>query len=193
MTPLSFLVSDADPLAKRAILTTALTMFATKGVDGVSIRDIAAGAGFSNPAMFRHFRSKEELASSLFEACYRRLTELGAAGEDAPLAVRFKGWLEAIETSPESVHFVLENLRRYWRGLPKDLRTMSLLATTRHLIEAEQKAGRVRRDVDAQIAAALVLGLLAQIARMAHFNELPKQPSQMAAVLWDVLDRGLGA
>jgi TetR/AcrR family transcriptional regulator, repressor of fatR-cypB operon len=191
-TPLWFLVSDADPPAKRAILTTALTMFATGGVDSISIREIAASAGFSNPAMFRHFRSKEDLASSLFEACYRRLTTLGAAGSDAPLAARLKDWLTAIETSPEAVHFVLENMRRYWPRLPEELRVTSLLATMRRLIEAEQRAGRVRRDVDAQVAAALVLGLLSQIARMAHFNELPKPPSQMAGTLWDLLDRGLG-
>ena len=29
--------------------------------------------GFTNPAMFRHFKNKEELAQSLFEVCYRRL------------------------------------------------------------------------------------------------------------------------
>jgi AcrR family transcriptional regulator len=173
-------------------LTNALAMFATQGVDSVSIRDIAASAGFSNPAMFRHFRSKEDLASSLFEACYRRLTALGGASGDAPLAALLKDWLTAIETSPEAVHFVLENMRRYWPRLPEELRVTSLLVTTRRLIEAEQRAGRVRRDVDARVAAALVLGLLGQIARMAHFNELPKPPSQMAATLWDLLDRGLG-
>ena len=54
-----FFVSEDDPPAKRAIITAALELFATKGVDGVSIRDIAAASGFSNPAMFRHFESKE--------------------------------------------------------------------------------------------------------------------------------------
>jgi AcrR family transcriptional regulator len=190
--PQSFLVSDADPPAKRAILKTALAMFATHGVDSVSIREIAASAGFTNPAMFRHFRGKEDLASSLFETCYRRLTSVEASGGDLPLAERMKLWLVEIETSPEAIHFVLENMRRYWRGLPKSLRSASLLATMRRLIEAEQHAGRVRKDVDAQVAAALVLGLLGQIARMAHFNELPAPPSEMAATLWDLLERGLG-
>jgi AcrR family transcriptional regulator len=190
--PQSFLVSDGDPPAKRAILTAALAMFATRGIDSVSIRDIAESAGFTNPAMFRHFRSKEDLARSLFETCYRRLTSVEAFGGDIPLAARMKIWLIEIETSPEAVHFVLENLRRYWHGLPKTLRSASLLSTMRRLIEAEQRAGRVRPDVDAQVAAALVLGLLGQIARMAHFNELPKPPSQMAETLWDLLERGLG-
>jgi hypothetical protein len=42
------------------------------------------------------------------------------------------------EASPDAVHFVLENLRRYWRDVPADLRKTSLVATMRNLIIVQQ-------------------------------------------------------
>lgn len=50
----------------------AMDLFAARGVDGVSIADIAAAAGISQGALYRHYRSKDELASQLFAAAYRR-------------------------------------------------------------------------------------------------------------------------
>ena len=189
---LPFFLSENDPPAKRSILMTALELFATRGVDGVTIRDIAAKTGFSNPAMFRHFKTKEELARSLFESCYRRLAYAFRDPEGGLAGALGRG-LELIEDSPESVHFVLENLRRYWRELPADLRVNSVIGSMRRLIEIEQKAGRVRDGLDPQLAAAIVIGTLAQIARMAHFDELRKPPSQLASDLFNLLDQGLGA
>jgi TetR/AcrR family transcriptional regulator, repressor of fatR-cypB operon len=188
---LPFLLSESDPPAKRAILVAALELFATRGIDGVTIRDVAAETGFSNPAMFRHFESKEDLARSLFETCYRRLAYAFCYPE-AGLASAVVRGLELIEDSPESVHFVLENLRRYWQDLPADLRANALPGLMRRLIEAEQRAGQVRPSIDPHLASALVLGALGQIARMAHFNELPKPPSALAGDLLGMLDRGLG-
>ena len=186
-----FYLSEDDPPAKQSILTSALALFASRGIDGVSIRDIAADSGFTNPAMFKYYTSKDDLAFALFEACYRRLVgPLIAPG--TTLRSALAGALDLIETSPESVHFVLENLRRYFRDLPESLRSRSLLASMRRFIGAEQKAGRVRGDVDPQLAAALVLGMLAQIARMAHFDELSRPASTLVDEVYTLLERGIG-
>jgi TetR/AcrR family transcriptional regulator, repressor of fatR-cypB operon len=189
---LPFFLSEGDPPAKRAILTAALDLFATRGVDGVTIRDIAAETGFTNPAMFRHFKSKEELAQSLFEVCYRRLA-YGFLQPGVTLESVLERGLALIEESPESVHFVMENLRRYWHTLPAEVRAHSLLGSMRRLIEAEQRAGKVRPDADLNLAAALVLGVLGQIARMAHFKELSKPPGALTDGLFNLINRGLGA
>ena len=185
-------MSENDPPAKKAVLTTALELFATHGVDGVTIRDIAARSAFSNPAMFKHFKTKEDLARTLFEACYRQVTfDFIASGADLESAITRS--LSFIEASPDSVHYVLENLRRYWRDMPQDLRSISLLGSMRRLIELEQARGRIREDVDPQISAALVLGMLGQIARMAHFGELPRPPSRLAPEIIHLIKSGMGA
>jgi AcrR family transcriptional regulator len=189
--PLPYFVSENDPPAKRSILLSAMDLFASRGVDGVTIRDIAARSGYSNPAMFKHFKTKDDLARSLFDTCYRRLAGI-VVTPDADLKSAISGALHLIEASPDSVHFVLENLRRFWRDLPEETRAQGLPGAMRRLIERDQDQGRVRRDVDAQLAAALVLGLLAQIARMEHFGELPRRPSALAADVYRLMDHGLG-
>ena len=67
------LAEEGAPPAKAAILSAALKLFAAKGIDGVSIRDVAAAAGFTNPALYKHYKSKEAMAGDLFETCYRHM------------------------------------------------------------------------------------------------------------------------
>jgi AcrR family transcriptional regulator len=190
--PLPYFVSDTDAPAKQSVLLAAMDLFATRGVDGVTVRDIAAQSGFTNPAIFKHFKTKDELARSLFETCYRKLAAT-VIFPTADLRSAITRSLSLVETSPDSVHFVLENLRRFWRELPEDVRTLGLLGAMRRLIEHEQTNGNVRGEIDPQLAAALVLGMIAQIARMAHFGELPRPPSELARDVFNLIDRGLGA
>ncbi|MFM8820152.1 MAG: TetR/AcrR family transcriptional regulator [Phenylobacterium sp.] len=189
--PLPFFVSRNDPPAKQSILLSAMDLFASRGVDGVTVRDIAARSGYSNPALFKHFSTKEDLARSLFETCYRRLAAT-VMTPSADLRSAITGALALIETSPDAIHFVLENLRRYWRDLPDDARALGLPGAVRRLVETAQARGGVRPGVDANLAAALILGLVAQIARMAHFEELPRRPSEMTADILDLIEHGLG-
>src|SRR4051812_18274536 len=61
------------PAAKREILRAAMKLFSAHGLAATSIRDIARESGYTNPALYKHFASKEELALHLFETCHRRL------------------------------------------------------------------------------------------------------------------------
>src|SRR3954453_19702883 len=70
---LPFFVREEDPPAKRQTLRGATTLFSERGLDGTSIRDIARESGYTNPALYKHFGSKEELALHLFETCHQRL------------------------------------------------------------------------------------------------------------------------
>ncbi len=63
------------------------------------------------------------------------------------------------------------------------------LGSMQCLIEAEKASGRVRPEVDTHLASALVIGALGQIARIAHFRELPKQPNALAD---NLIDHGPG-
>src|SRR6476660_5127476 len=71
-----FYVAEDDAPAKRRILETALELFVRDGLCETSVRDIAKASGFTNPALFKHFKSKDALARYLFERCYLELAEL---------------------------------------------------------------------------------------------------------------------
>ena len=75
---------------KEKVERAAIALFAARGVDGVSIAEIAGAAGVAQGALYRHYRSKDELAARLFADAYRRtgaeLAEIGAAHK--PFGVR---------------------------------------------------------------------------------------------------------
>jgi AcrR family transcriptional regulator len=69
-------VSAPDGSTKARIERAALTLFVKRGVDGVAVREIAAKVGITDAAIYRHFKSKAELAESLMLAIHDRLTVL---------------------------------------------------------------------------------------------------------------------
>ena len=178
--------------ARAALLTQSLRLFASRGVEAVSVRDIAAATGFTNPALFRHFSGKEALAQVLFEQCYRGLVE---ALEPTAETDGLRAWLEAALTEiarlPEGVLFVLDNLKRYWHTLPDDLMDRNLPRMANEMIARERQAGRLRADMRPELLATVLFGTLGQVARSAHFNETTLDPVALAEQLAALLGQGL--
>jgi AcrR family transcriptional regulator len=55
-----------DPTTRQALLREAAALFATRGYDAISVREIVEAAGCTKPAMYYHFGSKEGVALALF-------------------------------------------------------------------------------------------------------------------------------
>src|SRR5215471_10547544 len=91
----------------------AVELFAAKGIDGASIAEIAAAAGVSQGALYRHYRSKEELASTLFATAYRRTgAELDAirssrSGFAAQVAAMVTHFCALYDNDPALFRFML--------------------------------------------------------------------------------------
>ena len=63
---------------KARIERAALQLFASHGMDGVSIKQIAEACTISDGAMYRHFKSKDALARLMFEAIHKKLLDMVA-------------------------------------------------------------------------------------------------------------------
>lgn len=85
---------------KNKVNRAAVELFAARGVDGVSIADIAVAAGISQGALYRHYRSKDEMAARLFADAYRR-----TGAELAAIGATQRGFVERIEAMVE--HFCM--------------------------------------------------------------------------------------
>ncbi|MGH1413200.1 MAG: TetR/AcrR family transcriptional regulator [Pelagimonas sp.] len=57
--------TKTDDARVRAILTAALKTFAQYGYRKTSMEDLARAAGMSRPALYQHFRNKEDVACNL--------------------------------------------------------------------------------------------------------------------------------
>ncbi|WP_445258662.1 TetR/AcrR family transcriptional regulator [Nocardioides aurantiacus] len=64
---------------RRALLDAAAQVFARQGVDGASVGDVAAAAGFTKGAVYSNFGSKDDLVAALVEDRVSAYLELGLA------------------------------------------------------------------------------------------------------------------
>jgi AcrR family transcriptional regulator len=82
-------LSQKATLTRQRIIDTALQLFATKGYEGTTMRDIAATAGCSLGLAYRYFASKEDLVLELYRWLAVQLEELVSTLPAASITDRF--------------------------------------------------------------------------------------------------------
>jgi len=114
------------------ILDSAVDLFVGHGFHGAGMDDIAAAAGVTGPAIYRHFRSKDALLVALFDDLGERLargveavTEGAAGGGEDPAAT-------------------LEALVRFHVGMALDEQSLIVVYVSeeRNLPEADRRRAR---------------------------------------------------
>jgi AcrR family transcriptional regulator len=187
-----FYVTDDDAPGKHRILVTALELFVRDGLCETSVRDIAKASGFTNPALFKHFRSKDHLARYLFERCYLQLEQLvsdAIASEDNFIRKQravIDAYLAALDRDADSVLYVVDWLRHFWPQMPENVRRRSIVGDVRRLLETGRGEGKVTNEIDIELLTTAWLGTLQQFARFKYFGEF-KQPARALAEALDGL------
>src|SRR5215510_2370899 len=169
---LPFYIHEDDPPAKREILRAAIKLFSEHGLAATTIRDIAEESGYTNPALYKHFASKEELALYLFETCHRRLWTkchaaiVSAKSFDAKLEGYIGQVLELVDEHPDAMAFLSDSARVLWPQAGPTVRRQTMIDLARSLMSAAPRPRRGRSAVNLDVAAASLQGTLAELARM---------------------------
>jgi AcrR family transcriptional regulator len=153
--------------AKAEVERAATLLFAAKGVDGVSIGEIASLAGVSQGALYRHYRSKEDLAWGLFSTAYLRtgaeLDEIHGVHRDFRTRINAMAahFCALYDRDPDLFRFMLIAQHNLLPRLGPDQRTPvdAVADTVRDAIRAGEIA-----PVDAFAATAAILGIVLQTA-----------------------------
>src|SRR5579863_7466540 len=137
------------PNTKRPVIVRAATsLFAAKGIDGTSMRDIAEAAGVREAAIYRHFKGKEELTREIFVSWYgwycgelQRITS-GSGGMLDKLRQIVIHEFSAVTDHSEAFVYFCDNEARFARSLPPEMAGARRIFTT--FIKAGQVVGEVR-------------------------------------------------
>jgi TetR/AcrR family fatty acid metabolism transcriptional regulator len=164
---------DSQPAPKRdAILRAAIDVFAEHGYFNAQVADVARAAGVAAGTVYLYFRSKDDLLISIFERGMRdaladgralavavpdpveRLRQfarlhLARLGRDRKLAVVFQ--VELRQSTKFMERFSATLLRDY-------------LGLIRDAIADGQRAGRLRPEINATVAAKIIFGALDEMA-----------------------------
>jgi AcrR family transcriptional regulator len=172
--------------AKERVEHAAIELFAAKGVPGVSIADIAAAAGVSQGALYRHYQSKEALAWSLFSTAYLRAgAELDAirtreADFTARLAAMVAHFCALYDSDPALFRFMLIAQHGLLPRIGRRQRTpVDAVADT---VAEAVRAGDIA-PIDPLAATAAILGIVLQTALFHIYGRLPGALSGRAASL----------
>jgi AcrR family transcriptional regulator len=192
-----FYATHDDPPSKIGILRAALRLFVERGRDATSIRDIASEAGYTNPALFKFYRSKDELATALFTHCYVRLSdELHAAlAVHDRLAPRLGALVERFATlldEPEDARallYVQDNLRELWPVVQRRLAGKSIVVLLGRIVRDGREEGQLARGLEPELVAVAIIGTLAQFARQHYFADFEGPARRYAPGLRKVLQR----
>lgn len=193
----AFFISETDAPAKRTIMVEALRLFSRKGIRETTIRDIAAAAGYSNPALYKHFSSKNELALELFVACYRECTHaldvsMGVHSSfDLRLRALVHTYTASFDAYPDAVMFAVEHLATFWSEVPRTMKKRTIITLIRELIELGETEGCVPRDIDIEVRVASVAGALGQLSRLVYLGGMSGPASKYDDDLEITLRRAL--
>ena len=167
---LPFYIREDDPPAKREILRAALKLFSRQGLAATSIRDIAGESGYTNPALYKHFLSKDALAQYLFETCHARVWAIcadalaSAEGFEEKLDAYVAAWLGLLDDEPEVLAFLADSARVLWPRASSAVRRKTMIGLARTLVGRGPGVASGRMDAD--VAAAALEGTLAELGRM---------------------------
>ena len=175
-----------------------MKLFGERGLAETTIRDISDESGYTNPALYKHFGSKEELALHLFETCHRRVwarcnaAVASAKSFDEKLEGYIGRWLELVDEHPEVVAFLSDSARVLWPKASPAVRRQTMIGLARSLMLDAPQRRRGASAVNPDVAAASLQGTLAELARMLQVGVLEGPASRWKGSLVTLFRRLVG-
>ena len=163
------------PATRERIFREALHLFARKGFQATSIRDIATAVGVADAALYRHFSSKDEIASAIFTFHYanlaRSISALAANSEDFATALRQLVTLlcDLFDDTPDVFAFILLNQHDHLRFVKEDDNVVSTLVG---IMSRASASGEINIE-QPELAASVALGAAIQPAVFCIYGRLP--------------------
>ena len=179
---------------KELIARTALHLFVEKGIAETTVRDIAAAAGLAEGTLYRHFESKEELAWELFHTNYtafaQELDRLQREYEtlQEKLTAMIRQFCTFFDRDPVLFSYLLLAQHSQLKKVPPEMATA---VTVLQKVLAQGMARWEVPEMEVEVAAAMVLGLVLQVAVFKAYSRITQNLSDLAdslaAAAWRVL------
>src|ERR1700741_4510159 len=164
-------LSESKEARRRAILESAVRVFAENGFFAARIRDIAAGAGVAEGTIYLYFEGKDDLLLTAFRekvaefvASVREVLDSGRPFEER-LARFIQLQFESIEAQPALATVLLLESRqssKFYGGAARD-RLGTYAPGIAGLLASGAQDGSVRGDVEIPLARRMLIGLLEEI------------------------------
>lgn len=177
---------------RQQILAIAAELFAQKGFHGVSIAELGAACGFSGPALYRHFRSKDAVLAEMLVSISDELLTVGRArvraAESPAEALRaLIDWHVTFALDHKALIVVQD---RDWSALPLEARE-KVRETQRKYVDVWVKQLRaIRPELSLKEGRTSVHAAFGLLNSTPHSAFLP--PAEMRGLLSGMAEKALG-
>jgi AcrR family transcriptional regulator len=165
---------------QQEIVEAAMHIIVTQGTHKLTIRNVAAAIGVSEPAVYRHFPSKHELLVSLLETLQSSIKPLFTSRDAAILS--FEDYIEEFLTSlfshiaenPAFALFVFTEEAFHTDAQLRPLLSRMLDDMTRlleHVIQTYQENNGCREDLPSTSISLMILGTIRLTVTRWHLQE----------------------
>lgn len=149
---------------RQKVLEAARQLFAERGYEPATIRDIAKGAGMSTGAVFANFQDKAELFEAVLSEDMLKLAETlkAAAASETSVRARLLAALTAgYHSSLELLPLVQAVVARSWfQPVAAEMRTRDaikpLVSVVTDALQAGVREGELRQDADVRLLGDLI-------------------------------------
>jgi AcrR family transcriptional regulator len=184
-----------DPRKRSTLLPrlfrAAVKLFVKKGIEGASIKEIAREAGVSEGALYRHFKSKEDLAYHLFAVHVNDFTlDLAArVARERRFEDKIKAYVstcfESFEGERDLFTYLILSEHRELDRFPEDFKHPGHVALD---LMAEGKKAGVLADLEDGAGASILVGSVIRMClsrlRGVLAQDLRVQAGDVARALW---------
>lgn len=188
-------ILEKKPGTKRPVIVRAATLlFAERGIDATSMREIAQAAGVRDAAIYRHFAGKDDLAREIFVSWYgwhcqelqRIVSGPGGTLDKVRRIVRHE--FAAVTDHGEAFVYFCKNESRFMQSLPVEIVSARRVLTT--FIKAGQAQGEIRSG-SPELLADMLNGALCAVGvtwlRSKRRKKLSAQFDQVVQGCWRML------
>lgn len=176
------------------VMRTAISLFVKKGIHGTTIKDIAQKSRVSEGALYRHFKSKEDLAWYLFSthlnAFSMDLTE--KLDQDRSFKEKIKTYvsncLKAFEEEQELFTYLIISEHYELSKYPTTHVHPGHVALK--LIEKGQKTGDLRK-MNAHVGASILLGTIIHLCVSKIYGGMTQDLRCLTETVWESLWKAL--
>jgi AcrR family transcriptional regulator len=151
---------------QKEIMNASIKLIAEKGIQGLTIKNLAKKIGVVESAIYRHYETKTQILIGLLDTVKGRSTPENSQTEINAIAMirqKFQHHFRAFASFPALASVVFsEELFQNDGSLVGKVKEMmqKSIAETATIIEKGQNQGEIRADIDAELFAIIVMGTI---------------------------------
>lgn len=193
-------VRKSTKIRRQQIVDIIRAIISSKGIEHVTISEIAEEMGTTKGAIYRHFKSKRDILSLLIENVEETLMDTvdNAMTDENPIQnlnnillaqltlaknrrkTSFIVIMGAMQFSDPIIRKkILELIQKYLRKIEK-------------LLLSGVKSGLIKKDINPKVSAMVFMGLIQSTVTVWSYKDFNFVPKKMHKQLWNIYQHGLG-